>query len=192
MMRWGCRLPMVTSKPRANAAATAWRPMNPEPPRIKIRAMLRLLAQRIADHKRMSELTVFYDASCPVCRAEMDTLAAARPDALRLIDISRGDVAVRHGERTLAQPELMASLHALDGETLLVGVPAFAAVYRRVGFDALAKALGRFEWLLAPIYRFIAPRRWLISALGLHHVLAWWLGRKLKRMRQCSMSDCER
>lgn len=156
--------------------------------------MLRLLPQSLADHKRMSEapLVVYYDASCPVCRAEMETLAAARPDALQLVDISGGDISVRFGDRESTTPELMASLHVLDGKILHIGVPAFSAVYRRVGFDAMANTLGRFERPLAWVYRLIAPRRWLLSAFGIHHVLEWWLSRKLKRMKQCSTGGCER
>ncbi len=143
------------------------------------------------DHNRMTEppLTVYYDASCPVCRAEMETMAVARMDAVRLIDISGRDVEVRFGERTFARAELMGRLHVVEGETMHIGVPAFAAVYRRIGFLAMANALGRFERPLGVLYAHMARHRWLVSALGLHHLLAWWLQRKLDRMHRCSVGD---
>lgn len=120
-------------------------------------------------------LTIFYDASCPVCALEMDQLRR-RDTASRLVlvDMSApGFDAARHG---LALPELDAAIHALrpDGSVvrgMAVLRLAYAAaglgwVLRPSGFAALKPvfdaAYRTFARHRKPISRALAP---LIGAL---------------------------
>lgn len=103
-----------------------------------------------------SDLTVFYNAACPICRREIrhyQRLAGEARASLAWCDVATqtaalagygitGDAAVRR-------------LHAVDRHgRLLVGIDAFAAIWER---------LPRWRWLAGPLrWR---PLRWLIGQL---------------------------
>ena len=75
--------------------------------------------------------TVFYDGSCPLCRAEIDHYRACdAAGALRLVDISTPGAPL---PPSLDRTSAMARFHALapDGR-LLSGAAAFAEVWRRL------------------------------------------------------------
>jgi predicted DCC family thiol-disulfide oxidoreductase YuxK len=110
-------------------------------------------------------LTVFYDASCPVCALEMDTLL--RRDSarrLQLIDMSAPtfDAAIYGFERA----DLDAVIHAVrpDG-SVLRGMAALRLAYRGGGLGWLLQATG---WpVLSSVadgaYRMFARHRHAIS-----------------------------
>ena len=110
-------------------------------------------------------LTVFYDAGCPVCAPEMDSLRRRdRCDRLRLVDMSAPEFdACSYG---LAHDDLDAVIHALrpDG-TVLRGMDVLRSAYGAAGLGWLLQAT---RWpLLKPAfdaaYRGFARRRHAIS-----------------------------
>ncbi|MDO5290765.1 MAG: DUF393 domain-containing protein [Pseudomonadota bacterium] len=94
-----------------------------------------------ADRPATYPLTLFYDASCPLCAAEMGALKQRdAQDLLRLVDCSApGFDGAPAG---CAPADLMRLLHAqtADGR-VLVGVPAFEAAYAAVGQRTVVAAL---------------------------------------------------
>ena len=110
-------------------------------------------------------LTVFYDASCPVCALEMDTLCRrARAERLTLVDMSA--------------PSFDAAVYGLEGRDLGAAIHAIRAdgtIVRGVEVLRLAYVAGRLGWvvratgwpLVAPVadaaYRLFARHRHAIS-----------------------------
>jgi predicted DCC family thiol-disulfide oxidoreductase YuxK len=98
-------------------------------------------------------LTLFYDASCPVCRLEMHALRerdlAKHPDTplLRLVDMSAPGFDAEHYGVTLAQ--MNALIHAMrpDG-SLVVGVEVFRLAYGAVGLG---------QWFAPTGWRWFKP-----------------------------------
>ena len=86
-------------------------------------------------------LTVFYDASCPLCAGEMRALKSRDQDGkLQLVDCSAADF----DESVLAgvairRHDLMALIHARDAHgRWYVGVDALEQAYAAAGREALA------------------------------------------------------
>lgn len=89
------------------------------------------------------EATVFFDGSCPLCRAEIDHYRRRdSKGALRLVDVSAPCPDLPAG---LDRAAAMARFHVLaaDGR-LLSGAAAFAEVWRHV-------PLWRWAWRLATL-----------------------------------------
>lgn len=117
-------------------------------------------------------LTIYYDASCPLCRAEMEAMKARdAAGVLRLVDCS----AAGFDEGTIKAPgvtraAMLIRIHAQDAAgRWLVGVPVFAAVYRAAGLRVPAR-LFESPWLrpfFDRAYPWIADHRYLLSRLGL-------------------------
>ena len=111
-------------------------------------------------------LTVYYDASCPLCRTEMATLKARDgEDLLYLVDCSQGLVAFAD----VTPAAMMARIHARDAAgRWLNGLDVFAAVYRAAGFPVLARlyASPRLRPLLDRLYGWVADHRGLLARLG--------------------------
>ena len=115
----------------------------------------------------LQKLTLFYDAACPLCRAEIEFLSRrTQPGLLAFVDIN--------SERY--QPELVGvscdqALAAMYGQyadgTLINGVEVFAAAYERAELKTLAWIFSRkaLRPLLNLSYRFFAKNRHTISKL---------------------------
>ena len=123
-------------------------------------------------------LTVYYDASCPLCRSEMETLKARDTgDVLRLVDCSVpafDDAACAADGVT--RPMMMARIHARDADgRWLRGVDVFALVYRAAGFTALARIYGSrpLRPLFDRLYPWIADHRYLLTRCGLPRLFRW-------------------
>lgn len=116
-------------------------------------------------------LTVFYDASCPLCASEMHSLKALDAQArLELVDCSAPDFddAFLTGDG-FTRCELMARMHARDATgQWFVGLDAFEVVYRAAGLEAAARVWGSPRWrpLLSRAYPWIARYRQPLSRLG--------------------------
>ena len=116
-------------------------------------------------------LTVFYDASCPMCANEMLALKERdRAARLELVDCSAPDF----DETVLAgtgvtRTELMTRIHARDAHgRWLVALDAIEAAYRGAGLERTARFWGArgLRLVLDPLYRWIARRRRVLSRLG--------------------------
>jgi predicted DCC family thiol-disulfide oxidoreductase YuxK len=127
-----------------------------------------------ADPALAYPLTIYYDASCPLCRAELETLKARDGDhLLRLVDCSADafdDADARvHG---VTRDAMMRRIHARDAAgRWLQGLDVFTAVYRAAGLFFLARiyASRRLRPLLDRLYPWIADHRQMLSRLGLPH-----------------------
>lgn len=115
-------------------------------------------------------LSVFYDASCPMCSAEMHALRK-RDEAGRLVlvDCSApefNDEGLRAEGKT--RSAFMTRLHARDAHgQWLVGPDAFEAIYRAVGLERIAGVWGspRLRPLVDRAYHWIARNRQVLSRL---------------------------
>ena len=109
---------------------------------------------------------VLYNGACPVCRREIDhyrRLDGDQGSALAFADISKSGPELAGLE--LSDDEARRRLHVLETDgRLLVGIPAFAAIWDR---------LPRYRWLATisrlPILRRLLPRIYEPIAFGLYH-----------------------
>jgi predicted DCC family thiol-disulfide oxidoreductase YuxK len=142
-------------------------------------------------------LTLYYDASCPFCKKEMDDLKSYdSQDRLRLIDCS--PVSFRDALAEVAgitRAEMMALIHARDGSgRWMIGVEVFILAYRAVGIEMMA---GLYEFpLLRPLwnrlYPWVARHRMGLSRLGLNRAyegLVHWAARRAHKRAQVCATD---
>jgi predicted DCC family thiol-disulfide oxidoreductase YuxK len=115
-------------------------------------------------------LTIFYDASCPMCAGEMQLLK--RRDAhgrLELVDCSAPDF----DESVLAglpirRQDLMTLIHARDAHgRWFAGIEVFELAYGAVGLDVIAGFWGSraLRPLLTRIYPWVARHRQVLPRL---------------------------
>lgn len=144
-------------------------------------------------------LTIYYDASCPLCATEMHALQRHAGQAqLRLLDCSAADF--DHAEIAavgLTRAELMRCIHARDDEgRWLRGVEVFECAYRIAGLDSVARVWGdrRLRSLWDRAYPWIARHRMLLSRLHLNAAFGWLIARAARRAEQrvqaCSTDRC--
>ncbi|MEO1038693.1 MAG: DUF393 domain-containing protein [Pseudomonadota bacterium] len=107
---------------------------------------------------REAELTVFYDASCPLCRAEIGFYQRRGAEA-RFVDVSEG-LAAPDG---VSCRQAMARFHVQDGDgEVRSGAAAFAALWRVTpGWRWLGRIGGvpPFVWIGEGLYRIFLPIR---------------------------------
>ncbi|HEY2344960.1 MAG TPA: DUF393 domain-containing protein [Xanthomonadaceae bacterium] len=144
-------------------------------------------------------LTIWYDASCPLCATEMRTLQHhAGAERLRLVDCSpadfRDDDVASAG---YARADLMRLIHARDAEgRWLRGVDVFERAYRLAGIESVANVFGhrRLRPLWDRLYPWIARHRMALSRLRLDAFYGWaiaWAARRAaRRARGCDRGDC--
>jgi len=120
-------------------------------------------------------LTVFYDASCPLCANEMRALKSRDRDGrLTLVDCSAPEFDAGALGLPVARAALMERIHARDGDgRWLTGVDVFEAVYRAAGLTNAARLWGSrtLRPLLASLYPWVARNRQRLSELGLSGLL---------------------
>jgi predicted DCC family thiol-disulfide oxidoreductase YuxK len=142
-------------------------------------------------------LVVYYDASCPLCRAEISALADADAQAvLRLVDCSApafDDPAAQAAG--VSREAMMTALHARDtAGRWHVGVDAFEAMYRAVGIESVASLWGH-PWLKPAwvrLYPWIARNRQRLSRLGITGLFERWVRHEARRAaaRRCDAAAC--
>jgi len=121
-------------------------------------------------------LTVFYDASCPMCASEMHAIKALDAQGrIELVDCSAAafdEAALTGGGYCRA--DAMSLIHARDADgRWLVGVDVFEAAYRAAGLEAIARIWGsrRLRPLLDRMYPWVARNRQRLSRLGFNFLV---------------------
>ncbi|TAG49955.1 MAG: DUF393 domain-containing protein [Betaproteobacteria bacterium] len=145
-------------------------------------------------------ITIYYDASCPLCRREIDLLKQFdTASQIALVDCSPNDY---QGEGEHTRAAMMKLIHAKDaGGRWLIGAPVFAAAYAATGFSAIARLWGA-KWLQPfwrVVYPWIADNRTLLSKLGamsaMTKTLHWFHARSAQRAlansAQCQNDACD-
>ena len=129
------------------------------------------------EHKPSSPLTIYYDASCPLCTSEMAAIRSHdRCGRLAMVDCSgTNGSSLPTACDGITTEAMMRSLHArtTDGNWL-VGVAAYEAIFRAVGFRRLASlaAHPRLRPLWDRIYAWVARNRHRLPRRGLARLLA--------------------
>lgn len=121
-------------------------------------------------------LTVFYDASCPMCASEMHALRDLDTRGrIELVDCSAPsfrDTLLR--KEGVTREALMELIHARDANgRWLIGIDCFEAVYRAAGLERTARVWGspKLRPVLSKIYPWIARHRQLLSRYGINAVI---------------------
>jgi predicted DCC family thiol-disulfide oxidoreductase YuxK len=144
-------------------------------------------------------LTLYYDASCPLCAAEMAALKRCDTHGrIELVDCSMPGFTDPHcdaaGVETAA---MMRRLHCRDGAgRWRIGVPAFAIAYSAVGAAGIGAFFADARWapLLARLYGWLADHRQGFSRLGLNGLFGAWVHfmarRAQRRAKACADGAC--
>jgi predicted DCC family thiol-disulfide oxidoreductase YuxK len=118
-------------------------------------------------------LTIYYDASCPMCASEM--LALKDRDAHdRLILIDCSAAGFPDQVEGVSRQAMMELIHARDaGGVWRVGVEVFEAAYRAAGLTWAARLWGnRFlRPLWSRLYPWVARNRQSLSRLGANRLV---------------------
>jgi predicted DCC family thiol-disulfide oxidoreductase YuxK len=137
-------------------------------------------------------LTIFYDASCPMCASEMHALKA-RDSAgkLELVDCSARefDDTVLFGT-LIRREDLMSFIHARDAHgRWFVGIEVFEIAYAAAGLKKIAGFWGSpaARPLLARLYPWIARHRQLLSRIGFHRLVRLLLPLPCRSHEGCSV-----
>lgn len=102
----------------------------------------------------MSEVKVWYDGACPLCRREISLMRRLdSQDRLQFIDVSEAST---EASCPIDREELLARFHAEEDGRLLSGAAAFAAMWRAIPVLRPLGLLARNRVVLAilePLYR---------------------------------------
>ena len=105
-----------------------------------------------SSEKETSNLEVFYDGSCPLCRAEIGMYQSSGTQA-QFCDISQG----QRLPENKSHDDMMARFHVRDESGRLIsGAAAFAALWRATpGWQWLGWLVGLppFVWIAEGLYR---------------------------------------
>lgn len=119
-------------------------------------------------------LTIYYDASCPLCASEMHTIKETDfENKLILVDCSN-DTFQEPAFCPTNKTEMMERIHAQDATGKWIkGVDVFAAAYYAGGFKKLGQLWGSESMrpVLSRAYPLIADNRHWLSKTPLPYVL---------------------
>lgn len=97
----------------------------------------------------MTELTVWHDGACPLCRREIALMRRLdRAGAIRFVDATDGDTVC-----PLDRADLLARFHAREDGVMLSGAAAFAAMWRAIPLLRPLGLAARRPWVLALLER---------------------------------------
>ena len=119
-------------------------------------------------------LTIYYDASCPMCRTEMHTLKETDfNNKLILVDCSAANFN-EPASCPARREAMMERIHAVDASgQWLKGIDVFEVAYEVTGFTKLSKIWGSktLKPLLSRAYPWVADNRHWLSKTPLPIVL---------------------
>lgn len=129
-------------------------------------------------------LTIYYDASCPMCRSEMETLKAHDIDnKLVLRDCSDAGFEAPNS-CPVTKDAMMDRIHAIDANGQWIdSTDVFAAAYAATGFNKIANFWGneRLQPLFKRVYPWVADNRGWLSKTPLPLLINWTLRLSAKR-----------
>jgi predicted DCC family thiol-disulfide oxidoreductase YuxK len=128
-----------------------------------------------ASHRISFPLTVYYDASCPLCASEIHALAAHdRAGRLEFVDCSADDFDERpFAADGVTRAAMLDEIHARDASgRWLKGIDVFAEIYRAAGFVRIAQlfANAQLRRFWVRLYPWIARNRYRLSRLQLYRI----------------------
>lgn len=131
-------------------------------------------------------LTIYYDASCPLCAAELHAIRDYdEQKRLDLIDCSSPDFRSDETEAAgITIAELMETIHARDAAGRWYrGVDVFVLAYTSVGIEGIAGLWAHpgLRPLWDRLYPWIARHRMALSRLHLHGAFGWLVRRAAQR-----------
>lgn len=141
-------------------------------------------------------LTVYYDASCPICRSEILNIKVHdERDNLCLVDCSSPDFCdARFRREGISREDMMARLHARDLQGVwFKGADAMGMIYRTAGIRWAADLWERHT-LLRRIYPWFARNRQILSLTGIPLLFViwrkWQVWRLYRRSQACKNGRC--
>lgn len=122
--------------------------------------------ETIADCDSNNNLRLLYDGECPICKKEICILKKnENQNKITFIDIASKDF-LPNENHNIDYKTAMSQIHAIDAKgNLLVGIPAFAAVYARCQMLVLSTfmRIPFIEFILKPLYKLFAKQRLWIT-----------------------------
>lgn len=119
-------------------------------------------------------LTIYYDASCPMCKTEMETIKETDfNNQLVLVDCS-ADAFDEPAFCPTNKAEMMERIHAQDANGLWIkGVEVFEAAYAAAGFKTISRFWGskNLRPILSCAYAIIADNRHWLSKTPLPYLM---------------------
>lgn len=145
-------------------------------------------------------IRIYYDASCPLCRIEMNTLKQYDvKQRLHLVDCSPTEFTDRFADEAgYGRQAMMRLIHARDANgKWLIGVPVFEAAYGATGIIGMEKMWANplFRPIWDRIYPWVADNRIFLSKLGITRIFGWMVKRAAKKAAEksqaCANDMCE-
>ncbi len=143
-------------------------------------------------------ITVFYDASCPLCHAEMSALKLRDQfNEICLVDCSSPQFDdAEFLKQGISRELMMKRIHGMDAiGRWYVGVDLFAIIYEIAKMKWMARLWG--STLLRPVlvraYPWVADNRMLLSKFNIQHVFKTSLFRNSaqKKVPDCESGTCQ-
>lgn len=129
-------------------------------------------------------LTIYYDASCALCRTEMEAIKAAdRHEQLLLVDCSHTGMAPP-ASCPVTREAMMSRIHAQDATGQWIsGIDVFAVAYSVTGYTTLATfwSSRRLRPILSRLYPLVADHRWWLSKTPLPKCMDFFLRKLAKK-----------
>jgi predicted DCC family thiol-disulfide oxidoreductase YuxK len=98
----------------------------------------------------MTDLTVWYDGACPLCRREISIMRRLdRPGAIRFVDLSSLAAVDCPTDRSA----LLQRFHAMEDGRMVSGAEAFAAMWRAIPVLRPLGIAARSPWVLRLLER---------------------------------------
>ena len=127
-------------------------------------------SQTLEDRDSKNNLKLLYDGECPICKREICILQKKdSQNEINFVDISSKEFS-SFDNNNIDYDTAMSQIHAIEGKgNLLVGIPAFAAVYARCQL-LVTSTLLRIPFIkgvLKPFYKLFAKKRlWITGRIN--------------------------